>query len=208
LWLSGSGSTLLVLARHILAVWWLIYSTPSMIYVAGKSSGSTLPKSASTSWPKSSPLRPAQCPKEGKMLSWATIEDDLILEEGLKLRPYKCPSGHWTVGVGHRVQRGDVVGEITLRQAGEWLADDIACAINAVRAAIGREVYDTLPDEKKRALINLAFAVGANGLMKFSRLIDAVKAGDFSAASMEVLNSKLASQAPNRARRIAALLAK
>ena len=142
------------------------------------------------------------------MLSWATIEDDLILEEGLKLRPYKCPSGHWTVGVGHRVPRGDVVGEITLRQAGEWLADDIACAINAVRAAIGREVYDTLPDEKKRALINLAFAVGANGLMKFSRLIDAVKAGDFSAASMEVLNSKLANQAPNRAGRIAALLAK
>ena len=83
LWLSGSGLTLLVLARHILAVWLSIYSTPSMICVDGRSSGSTLPKSASTSWPKSSPLRPAQYPKEGSMLIWATIEDDLILEEGL-----------------------------------------------------------------------------------------------------------------------------
>jgi hypothetical protein len=43
-----------------------------------------LPKSASNSWHKSSPLRPVQSQKEGiKMLSWATIEDDLILEEGL-----------------------------------------------------------------------------------------------------------------------------
>lgn len=87
LWLSGSGLTLLVLARCILVIWLSICSTPSMIYVAEKSSGSTLPKSASTSWPKSSPLRPAQYPKEGSMPSRATIEDDLILEEGLKLRP-------------------------------------------------------------------------------------------------------------------------
>jgi lysozyme len=205
----GSALTLLALARHILAVWWLIYSTPSMIYVAEKSSGSMLPKNASISWHKSSPLRPVQSQKEdNKMLSWATIEDDLILEEGLRLRPYKCPSGHWTVGVGHRVRRGESVGEITLRQAGEWLADDVACAINAVRAAIGREIYDALPDEKKRALINLAFAVGPSCFAKFSRLVDAVKAGDFLLASTEVLNSKLAIQAPNRAGRIAALLIK
>ena len=29
----------------------------------------------------------------------------LCLHEGIRLQPYKCPAGYWTIGVGLRVYR-------------------------------------------------------------------------------------------------------
>ncbi|HHX10519.1 MAG TPA: lysozyme, partial [Firmicutes bacterium] len=33
-----------------------------------------------------------------------TIEEQLILHEGLRLEVYKCPAGYWTIGVGRNLE--------------------------------------------------------------------------------------------------------
>ena len=35
-----------------------------------------------------------------------SLEDQLILHEGLRLEVYKCPAGYWTIGVGNRKRLG------------------------------------------------------------------------------------------------------
>jgi len=42
-------------------------------------------------------------PALAKMLNHS-LEDQLILHEGLRLEVYKCPAGYWTVGVGRNLQ--------------------------------------------------------------------------------------------------------
>ena len=33
-----------------------------------------------------------------------SIEEQLILHEGLRLEVYKCPAGYWTIGVGRNLE--------------------------------------------------------------------------------------------------------
>ncbi len=33
-----------------------------------------------------------------------TIEEQIILDEGLRLEVYKCPADYWTVGVGRNLE--------------------------------------------------------------------------------------------------------
>ena len=33
-----------------------------------------------------------------------SLKDQLILHEGIKLKPYKCPANKWTIGVGRNLE--------------------------------------------------------------------------------------------------------
>lgn len=32
------------------------------------------------------------------------IEERLVFHEGIRYMPYKCPTGHLTIGVGHNIE--------------------------------------------------------------------------------------------------------
>jgi len=53
----------------------------------------------------------------------AKLRKMLIRHEGLRLRPYKCTSGRWTVGYGHNLEsHGEAIPEsITIEQAEKYL---------------------------------------------------------------------------------------
>jgi len=56
---------------------------------------------------------------------------------------------------------------------------------------------------RQRALINMAFQLGVNGLMKFKKMIRAMEIGHYDRAYTEALDSKWAKQTPNRALEVA-----
>lgn len=124
-----------------------------------------------------------------------TIEEDLIRDEGVALRPYKDTVGKLTLGVGRNL---DDVG-ITEEEAVYLLANDL----KRVEADLDRDFawWRGRPDGVQRVLQNLCFQLGSSGLSGFKRFLAAVNAGDYQTAIFELKSSQLAQQAPARIER-------
>lgn len=142
-------------------------------------------------------------------MDFCQIEEDLIRDEGLRLRAYICPAGKLTIGVGHRVTRADRLDKnsrISLERAGFLLSTDISAALGAANRIFGRVEFVSWPDARQRAIVNMIFNLGETGFRGFERMIPAIKAGDWHLASLECLDSLYARQVGRRAQRIAEAL--
>ena len=142
-------------------------------------------------------------------MDFTRMEEDLIRDEGLRLRPYRCTAGHLTVGVGHKVTPQDRIAEddaISLEAAGMLLTRDIATALGAIFRIFGREAFEAMTDARQRAIVNMIFNLGSERFGRFRLMITAIKEHRWSAAAVECLNSKYATQVGNRAQRVAEAL--
>jgi lysozyme len=130
---------------------------------------------------------------------------DLIRDEGIRFKAYKCTAGVWTIGVGHTagVVEGDTCDEA---QAFAWLDADIKDVERDLDARF--PWWRDLSEPRQRALANIAFNIGIHRLVGFRRAMGALERGDFLEASVEFLNSKWATQVKNRALRVAELIKK
>jgi lysozyme len=127
--------------------------------------------------------------------------DQLIRDEGIKLKPYRDTVGKLTVGVGRNL---DDVG-ITKEEAVFLLHNDIRAAEDAVFKALS---WTSLLDPIRRAvLVNMAFNMGIAGLLGFKHTLELVKAGKYEEASDEMLNSHWAEQVGPRAARLSKQMA-
>lgn len=121
----------------------------------------------------------------------------LIRHEGLRLRPYNCPAGKLTIGVGRNL---DDVG-ITKGEAIVLLANDVTRADHDLRNifTIYRVDIRTVNGPRYEALINVCFNIGVGSLKKFKRMFRAIRAENWIAASIELLDSKYADDVGRRA---------
>jgi lysozyme len=125
------------------------------------------------------------------------ITTELIRDEGLRLKPYRCTAGALTVGVGRNL---DAKG-ISRAEAMVMLANDID--------EVWREVVYALPwvtglsDARQRAICNLAFNMGISGLLQFKRTLAAIQSGRYEEGASMLLDSRYASQVGDRAKRVA-----
>lgn len=141
----------------------------------------------------------------------------LILHEGMKLKPYKCPAGYLTIGVGRNVETNPITAE-EKKVVGDWehgitkngakylLKNDIIKAHRECKRYI--EFYKTLDDERQYALLDMCFNLGIYGLLKFRKMLFAMEIGDYRGAAKECLNSKYAKEVGKRAFRIARTIEK
>lgn len=129
-----------------------------------------------------------------------TIEEQLILHEGLRLKAYKDLTGHLTIGVGRNL---DAVG-ISREEAMLLLKNDLL----QVRGELASKLpsWEQLNPYRKRALIDMAFNLGVGGLLKFKKMLVAVERGNYEQVSIEILNSKWALQVGKRAQRLALMM--
>lgn len=80
--------------------------------------------------------------------------------EGLRLQPYLCPSGYWTIGYGHRL--GESAGSpppaapVTQEEVARWLQQDV----NAAHDALMRLTQVTLSQPQVDALCSFIFNLG------------------------------------------------
>lgn len=135
------------------------------------------------------------------MSDWIVdVRDDLKRDEGLRLKPYRDTVGKLTIGYGRNL---DDVG-ITEDEAEYMLEGDIEHVLEQLDRTL--PWWNDLNESRKRALVNMAFNLGIGGLLKFKKMLAALKAGDYEHAAVEALDSRWAKQVGQRADRIAELL--
>ena len=127
----------------------------------------------------------------------ATLLEQLIDHEGLRLKPYTDTVGKLTIGVGRNL---DDVG-ITSDEAMILLKNDVERTIDSLDRRL--DWWRNLNASRQRALISMAFNLGIGGLLKFKKALFAMQEGRWLEAQEEMLNSKWATQVGRRAETLA-----
>lgn len=151
------------------------------------------------------------------MINMSEIINRLKFHEGCILKPYKCPRGFLTIGIGRNLVTNPLTAEeqkvcegyqqgINLNQAYYLCKNDIIRCEKEIKKIFPFFVH--LDDERKYAVLDMCFQLGCVGLSKFRKMLGALEIGDYRGAAKECLNSSYAKQVPSRAKRIAALLEK
>jgi len=131
------------------------------------------------------------------------VKDQLLRHEGLKLKPYRCPAGKLTIGVGRNLEdRG-----ITQKEAIILLENDILRCESELMADIP-DIYSNLNDTRKSVLLNMCFNLGITGLLGFKNTLAFIGAGDFERAANGMLASRWAKQVGRRAIELSELMRK
>jgi lysozyme len=111
----------------------------------------------------------------------------LAHHEGVRQKPYKCPAGLWTVGVGHLIGDGKTLPDswnktFTLDEVYDILAKDV------VRFERGVNKYITVPLRQNEfdALVSFSFNLGL-GVLQRSTLRQALNRGDKEGAITSLL---------------------
>lgn len=118
--------------------------------------------------------------------------------EGFRGEPYRCPTGHLTIGYGRNLDSNP----LTPSEATELMINDLRREEAALTAI--NHVYPKVAHGPRRdALLNMAFNIGAGGLNKFRKMWTAIGQQDWDRAADEALDSKWARQVGYRSREIA-----
>lgn len=120
----------------------------------------------------------------------------LVKHEGLKLKPYKDTKGILTIGVGRNLES---VG-LSQEEALMLLSNDI----NRVKSELEPlEWFRTLDFVRQDVMLNMAFNMGTSKLLRFKKMIEAIKLRQWKTASEEMLASQWAEQVGSRAQQLA-----
>src|SRR5690606_13081441 len=130
------------------------------------------------------------------------LKQQLIVDEGVRLKPYRDTVGKLTIGVGRNL---DDKG-LRLHEAMALLENDMRDAEDD--AAYLFRNFESLSDARKAVVVNMAFNMGRDVLRTFRRFIAAVEACDWEKAAVEMLDSKWARQVGPRAERLASEMKK
>ncbi|MCA3269240.1 MAG: glycoside hydrolase family protein [Thalassospira sp.] len=116
----------------------------------------------------------------------ARLEKQLRIDEGERLKPYRCTAGKLTIGVGRNLDdRG-----ITKEESAVMLDRDIRNCLADL--AFFLPWYKQLNAARQEALINMCFALGMPGLRGFKNMLEGLKEGNWKQAHDEALDSNWA----------------
>lgn len=82
-------------------------------------------------------------------------EKKLVEAEGLKLEPYKCSAGHWTIGIGHKIKKGEVFTKITEEEAYAILDKDVEPIVNFINVHLNTLVTQNQFDALVIFILNI-----------------------------------------------------
>lgn len=126
-----------------------------------------------------------------------TLRDQLLRDEGLRLRAYQDSRGIWTIGVGHNLEARSITRAVALQILDDDLADTertLTLVLPWARA---------LDEPRWAVLVNMSFNLGTGGLLTFRQMLAALRAHDYATAAAEMLDSMWAQQVGARAQRLA-----
>ena len=157
-----------------------------------------------------------------------SLEDQLILHEGLRLEVYKCPADYWTIGVGRNLEgkpltKGEqehILGRsgltpdqvisilkergVTKDEALFLLANDIE---DAVKDLSSFDWYEDLNPIRKKVVIDMRYNLGPTRFREFRRMITALAGQDYEVAADEMIDSQWYRQVGNRSKRLVKMMA-
>lgn len=122
--------------------------------------------------------------------------DDRVKDENGRFLAYFDSEGIPTIGIGSRTSA--VFDENGIRRSAspEEVEADFDINVDEAIAGARRIVpsFDLLSSNRKMALANMVFQMGASGVAGFKDMLKAISKGDFEAASREILDSTFARQ--------------
>lgn len=121
--------------------------------------------------------------------------EDLLRDEGLKLKPYKDSKGILSIGVGRNLEADGINQE----EAYFLLKTDID---ECIQSLSNYPIIKRLSEPRQRVLIEMAFNLGIVGLMRFHKMWAAIQEGNWDKAADEMLDSKWAKEVGQRAVRL------
>lgn len=125
------------------------------------------------------------------------VAGQLLVDEGLKLKPYRCTAGRLTIGVGRNLEdRG-----ITESEALLLLDNDIKDFWEQLRVRL--PWLEKAPETVQEAMVNMVFNLGVNGLLGFKETLALMQTEKYDEAASAMLASKWARQVGKRAERLA-----
>lgn len=125
----------------------------------------------------------------------------LLLDEGLRLKPYKCTAGKLTIGIGRNL---DDVG-ISENIAYQMLEEDVSIAKKTCEKIFG-ELFNTWSENRQLGWINLAFNLGRIRLLKFKNTIRAAQIEDWFEVENGLRQSLWFKQVGGRAERVIGMI--
>lgn len=124
----------------------------------------------------------------------------VILHEGLVLKPYRCPSGKLTIGVGRNLEDNGISKEEALF----LLKNDLdRCHQECLRAFLW---YGELDDSRQGVIQEMCFNLGLARLKTFKKMLLACEIGNYALAAHEMLSSLWARQVGKRAETLADIM--
>lgn len=127
------------------------------------------------------------------------IAQQLDRDEGRKSAAYQDHLGFWTIGVGRLIdaRKG---GGLRPDEIEYLLNNDIKDRVRALTVAL--PWFTELDEARQGVLVNMAFQMGTEGLLKFTNTLARVMRGDYAGAAEMMMASKWATQTPERALRL------
>jgi lysozyme len=142
------------------------------------------------------------------------IYDLLKRHEGVRKKPYKCPAGFLTVGVGWNIDANPLPKDIAayLKKNGEITDDMVDRLLFISVGAATLNCYGLFPDfenfteNRQMALIDFVFQLGGAGAAKFVNSIAMINTGRWEDAAENMMKSAWAKQTPKRAAEITQMI--
>jgi len=134
-------------------------------------------------------------------MDYDRLKKQLVVHEGLELKPYKCTANKTTIGVGRNIEE---VG-ISEDEAMYLLENDIKNVVAQCQATFSW--FDDLTDIRKEAIVNLVFNMGLSTFCKFKNTISYLEQGLYELAGTELLDSNYARQVGQRSVDVANMIA-
>ena len=137
--------------------------------------------------------------------------------EGFRPTLYRCTAGHRTIGYGYNLDANPLQLEpselahycksgITETEGGVLLQEMIDKTIHELNVQLG--FFTVLSDNRKAAVVDMAYNLGIDGFMKFTDTIRHLTRQEWTQAAASMLASKWADQVGNRAVELARIMAK
>ena len=116
---------------------------------------------------------------------------------------YRCSEGFWTLGIGRNVDPNGGLG-LSDDEVDYMLSNDV----DRVIAELGKSFpwFTDLDCVRADAMIDLCFQLGLPSLLKFKNFLSEMAEGNYHLAAPHLLDSRYASQTPNRANEIAEMI--
>lgn len=121
-------------------------------------------------------------------------------DEGEVLHAYPDSLGYLTIGVGRLIDKRKG-GGISPEESAFLLDNDLMEIVKDVTTHLPWAALQ-LSEARLAVLCNMCFQLGIENLLGFHNTLDAIKAGDYDHAADMMLESKWATQTPNRAKRL------
>ncbi|MBL4707088.1 MAG: glycoside hydrolase family protein [Flavobacteriales bacterium] len=128
--------------------------------------------------------------------------EQIKIDEGLRLKPYRCSAGKLTIGVGRNIEENGISEE----EAIHLLKNDIERSDREVDSVFTDSQIKSLSNQRKEVLVNMMFNLGKKKFLKFKKMIDAIQFKNWGRAADEMLDSKWAAQVGRRALRLANIM--